>query len=78
MNNGEWITAELVQGGEAGEIAEVLPAEVVTIAGIPVPRLFAAEPRLALRSAEFFRSQYPQWEHAARVSGRRRAILRLV
>ncbi|HSU61823.1 MAG TPA: hypothetical protein VLI55_21110 [Bryobacteraceae bacterium] len=73
MNNGEWITAELVQCGEAGEISELVPAEVVTIAGIPVRRLFAAEPHLAQRSAEFFRSQYPQWEHAARLSGRCRA-----
>ena len=34
--------------------AEILPGRGVTIAGIPVPPLFAPEPRTAKRFAEFF------------------------
>jgi len=54
MNSGELI-ARPEQGREA---VEVLPPEapktITAIAGIPVPRLFAADPRTALRCAEFF------------------------
>ena len=41
---------------EPGQGREEIPAnfEIVAAAGIPVPRLFAREPRLALRVAEFF------------------------
>lgn len=60
MSSEEVVTVDLLQGGEwvpgreAGVIPEVVSEEVLTIAGIRVPRLFAAEPRLALRCAEFF------------------------
>lgn len=37
---------ELVPDREAGESPEVIADEIVTIAGIPLPRLFASEPRL--------------------------------
>ena len=60
MNSEEAVAAELVQGGEvvptreASESPEIVSEQNVRIAGVPVPRLFAAEPRLALRRAEFF------------------------
>lgn len=44
---------ELV-GGEVVETPAVVCDRIVSIAGISIPRLFAAEPRLALRCAEFF------------------------
>jgi hypothetical protein len=34
--------------------AEILPEKGISIAGIPVPPLFAPEPRTAKRFAEFF------------------------